>query len=294
MNVLVATDDSHASRAAETLLGTLAKRDAVEITALSVFALEPVTPLGYVPGNEPLDWARDEVQQAAVRCADRLKAVGFRATIHDPLEGSAGPSIVQAVEAGGYELTVMGAGRHTWLGGILLGSTSRYAVHASPSSVLVVHEAPAEDRPVRILLSADGSDAAREASRVLRAVADPARCAVSVVSVAEIPSVSTPVPFPAARSALDELRAERSEIADRNAREAVEVLAAEGFRAQGATAEGSPAVVLLGERTPRAHDLVVLGSRGMGALQRLLVGSVTDTVVRRAPATLVGPKVPDT
>ena len=293
MKVLVATDDSDASRAAETLLGALAKRDALDVTVLSVFALEPVTPLGYVSVNEPLEWARDEVQQAAVRCAGRLSRMGFRATTHDPVEGSPGPSIVQAGEAGGYELTVMGAGRHSWLGGILLGSTSRYVVHTSPSSVLVVHEPPGQDGPVRVLLAADGSDAARDACRVFRTVADPRRCAVTVVSVAEIPSVSTPVPFPAARSALDEAVAARSEAAQRIAAEAAEVLASEGFRAQGTTAVGSPAVVLLGERAPRTHDLVVVGSRRLGPLQRLRVGSVTDTVVRRAPATLVGPKPAD-
>lgn len=290
MKVLVATDDSDASRAAETLLGALAMRDALDITVLSVLALEPVTPLGYVSANEPLEWARDEVRQAAVRCAERLSRMGFRATTHDPVDGNPGPSIVHAVEAGGYELTVMGAGRHTWLGSILLGSTSRYVVHTSPSSVLVVHEPPGQDGPLRVLLAADGSDASEDACRVFRTVADPGRCAVTVVSVAEIPSVSTPVPFPAARSALAEAVAAQAEAAQRIAGEVVEVLAYDGFRAQGTTAGGSPAVALLGERGPRTHHLVVVGSRGLGPVQRLRLGSVTDTVVRRAPATLVGPK----
>ncbi|MGH2687415.1 MAG: universal stress protein [Actinomycetota bacterium] len=291
MKVLVATDDSDASRAAETLLGALARRDALDIGVLSVLALEPVTPLGYVPGNERLVWARDEVQQAASRCAERLGAMGFRTTTHDPVEGGAGPSIVRAVEAEGYGLTVMGAGRHTWLGGILLGSTSRYVVHTSPSAVLVVHEAPGEDRPVRVLLAADGSEAAAEASRTFRAVADPLRCAVTVVSVAEVPSVSTPVP--SARAALGEAREAQLETARRVAAEAMEALVSDGFRAEGTTAVGSPAVVLLGGREPRTNDLVVVGSRGLGPLQRLRVGSVTDTVVRRSPAALVGPKPSD-
>jgi nucleotide-binding universal stress UspA family protein len=35
-------------------------------------------------------------------------------------------------------------------------------------------------------------------------------------------------------------------------------------------------------------DLVVVGSRGMGAIGRAFLGSVSDQVARQAPATFVG------
>lgn len=51
---------------------------------------------------------------------------------------------------------------------------------------------------------------------------------------------------------------------------------------------GRPGHQLLEEAEDIGADLVVIGSRGMGAMSRTLLGSVSDQVARHAPATFVG------
>jgi nucleotide-binding universal stress UspA family protein len=61
-----------------------------------------------------------------------------------------------------------------------------------------------------------------------------------------------------------------------------------GFEVHTGVLSGSPASHLLKEAESISADLVVIGSRGLGPVKRALVGSVSDQVVRHAPATLVG------
>ena len=50
---------------------------------------------------------------------------------------------------------------------------------------------------------------------------------------------------------------------------------------------GTPADVICERAATLAVDLVVVGSRGLGMLDRLLLGSVSTAVVQRAPCTVV-------
>jgi nucleotide-binding universal stress UspA family protein len=290
MKVLYATDGSEASRAAEALVIALARRDSVEITVLSVSDFESLSRFGYTMRDEFLTQARDDAYQLATDSADRLVQAGFVANVHGTLEGEPGRVIVRAVEEEGYALTLVGAGRHGWLGRILLGSTSTYVLHESPSSVLVVHESPTKTKKFRILFAADDSAGSAEAAAVLRSFADPARSEITVLSVAENPLVSMPIPFPTAQDALTEFRAAQLLTAERVTHDQVTFLTEAGFRAEGVTAQGSPAHQILSEREAGEHNLLVVGSRGLGGFQRATSGSVSAAVVSHAPAALLGPK----
>jgi nucleotide-binding universal stress UspA family protein len=79
-----------------------------------------------------------------------------------------------------------------------------------------------------------------------------------------------------------------AERVERYAEEAVTHLRAAGFRTEGRVKDGHPAGQLLDEAERWNAELVVLGSRGLGSVERALLGSVSDRIVRRAPATLVG------
>ena len=58
--------------------------------------------------------------------------------------------------------------------------------------------------------------------------------------------------------------------------------------------EGSPSRVIVEEASRSNCDLVVMGTHGRGGIDRLLLGSVTERVVRRAPVPVltvqVGPQ----
>ncbi|MFW5877339.1 MAG: universal stress protein [Myxococcota bacterium] len=50
---------------------------------------------------------------------------------------------------------------------------------------------------------------------------------------------------------------------------------------------GYPAEVIVDVATEGEYDLIVIGSRGMSAIGRFLVGSVSDKVVHRAPCSVL-------
>ncbi|TYT61192.1 universal stress protein [Natrialba swarupiae] len=75
----------------------------------------------------------------------------------------------------------------------------------------------------------------------------------------------------------DALRAEGQTAVER-----VEDLAPDGVRVETAVLEGSPSRVIIDQATPDTCDLVVMGTHGRGGIDRLLLGSVTERVVRSA------------
>ncbi|OVE85586.1 universal stress protein [Natronolimnobius baerhuensis] len=68
----------------------------------------------------------------------------------------------------------------------------------------------------------------------------------------------------------------------RSAVERVRELAPEGVEVETKILDGSPSRVIVEEAGPDACDLIVMGTHGRGGIDRLLLGSVTERVVRCA------------
>ncbi|AEH37117.1 universal stress protein [Halopiger xanaduensis] len=83
----------------------------------------------------------------------------------------------------------------------------------------------------------------------------------------------------------------------RSAVERAEELAPEDIDVETKVLEGSPSRVIVQEASPGECDLVVMGTHGRGGIDRLLLGSVTERVVRRCDVPVltvqVDPDVPD-
>ena len=67
----------------------------------------------------------------------------------------------------------------------------------------------------------------------------------------------------------------------------------EGFRAQLATARGSPFVEVVRYARAQAIDLIVMGTHGRGPVAHLLLGSVAERVVRTAPCPVLTVRHPE-
>ena len=63
----------------------------------------------------------------------------------------------------------------------------------------------------------------------------------------------------------------------------VEELAPDDVDVETKVLEGSPSRVIVDQAQPGECDLVVMGTHGRAGIDRLLLGSVTERVVRRAP-----------
>jgi nucleotide-binding universal stress UspA family protein len=234
------------------------------------------------------DYVRAYSQGVVDRAVSEFQEHGFTAK-GEVVEGLPGRATVQAVEDGRYDLVVVGAGSHSWLGHLLLGSVSTCVLHNSPVSVLVVHEPPRVEGRLRVLVATDGSGDAGAAVSDLASLADPARCETTVLSVAKIPyTMAAGYPYPSMVGFDPSLVTVYTDKAREQAEAIAEVLRRAGFQSEAVVAEGSPHHLILEEAEKGGFDLVVVGSRGHGPVLRALLGSVSDSTARHAHATLVG------
>lgn len=165
---------------------------------------------------------------------------------------------------------------------LLLGSVSSQCLHHAPCPVAVVHEQWAPKRNAhtrRVVVGADGSGASAAA---LRWAAEEVRVGggrLEVVHAWEIPGALSyaytgvgldAAPFEeAAARVLDEALAE----------------VGEGVETERVAVQGAPTAVVLGRAT--GADLLVVGARGAGGFEGLLLGSVSTQVTRHADCPVV-------
>ena len=130
----------------------------------------------------------------------------------------------------------------------------------------------------KILLSVDGSD---HALRAARTAAELARTMKSkefriVVAFDNIPPY---LGEPYLQAAIDSRKSEAEAILNTATREVGEV----PCEIHTELIEGSPAEAIIDVATTRKSDIIVMGSRGLGRLAGLLLGSTSQKVVSHAP-----------
>jgi len=117
----------------------------------------------------------------------------------------------------------------------------------------------------RILVAYDGSDHAKKAVEHAVSLAKILNSSLYVITVAVDPSQ------------------EALEKAKRTAAEAAEKIASSGLSVSDvAVRSGVPANEILNYAEEIRADLIVVGSRGLSTIQRLVLGSVSQTVASRA------------
>lgn len=275
--VLFATDGRPAAAAAAELLRRLLDPDRVTVTILHADEY----------GNRVVaDRYPESVLEEAMHAIRSAGIVANPLRVHmDALAG-----IEEVLAQDGHELSVLGAGNHSWLGGLVFGSVSTHLLHHAAAPVLVVHHAPnAAHGKLQVLVGVDGSPSIAAATSLLAKITEPARVDIHLCSAIEPAAVSVAA-HPGAylpQVLLDDLTAERQETAGRHLDEMQARFRFDGFDVKVSDLEGTAAVVLLDEVSRLDADLVVMGARGLGPIGRLTVGSVSAHVARHAPATLV-------
>jgi nucleotide-binding universal stress UspA family protein len=126
----------------------------------------------------------------------------------------------------------------------------------------------------KIVVGYDGSDQSK------RALDRAAALGRSGASVTVVTGVAVGLHGPRSMGALDEEElAEHRRLVDA----ARDHLKGQGIDAQAVEGEGDPADVILEAAKDLGADLVVVGSRGLNAAQRLVLGSVSTKIVHEAP-----------
>jgi nucleotide-binding universal stress UspA family protein len=290
MRVLLAVDGSTSSDQARQLVGSLSwpEETIIEVVAsvapavysLGMTALPmEATSLAEVADAE----AMAEVVEAA---ASALEAPG-RIIRRSVLQGRAATVIVHEAGLFRAELLVVGSRGLGPLRSMLLGSVSAEIVDHAPCPVLVVRGAAVGS----ILLAVDGSASAAAAVAYLAGARFLADHPVEVLSVAaggsRLPRVPSSAVTDRAITMDGAWIAARREWSGAFAAAATEELRADGVDARWSISQGDSAHEIIEAALEFGCDLIVMGSRGLSGLTRVLVGSVTRNVLLHTAASVL-------
>jgi nucleotide-binding universal stress UspA family protein len=202
--------------------------------------------------------------------------------------GNADHELLTVAEALQADVVVVGFQGLTALEEFVLGSVARSVVHHAHCSVLVAR--PVQHDLRTVLLAHDGSAHADRAVEVAASMPLPAETVVSLIHV-----VPPAYPLTDLSGIPDYHLYEALEAAQNQRREQSETLlhaAAARFSEHGrkTTTEvrvGDPASAILAVADTQGVDLIVTGARGTSLIQHLLIGSVTDRLLKKASCSLL-------
>ncbi len=234
--------------------------------------------------------------RTAARLTTELGREVTHATVSDDVSTAA--AIVEEAERRGAGLVVISTHGRGGFSRAWLGSVTSELLRTMPVPTLVVRN-PAPDAAgtvapslARVLLPLDGSELAAAALEPALALVAPFQATVTVLRV--VRTAESQLPYDqtfwtaAEQQVMEALRVDAQRDVDR-------VVA--GLRARGLTVEGlvvlesDAARTILSVAAERDVGLIAMSTSGRGGLARLLVGSVTDKVVRGAdhPVLVVRP-----
>ena len=186
--------------------------------------------------------------------------------------------------AGEADLLVVGARGLGGFRGLLLGSVSQHCLHHATTPIAIVGPSRPRvtDESERIVAAIDGSENARRALAWALEEGRRRKAAVEVVHACDVPSIGYYPHDGDSFGLAGYEKASRQLLKDAVAAENAEGLIGP---VQEISRHGGAATVIL-EQANEA-DLLVMGSRGLGGLKRVLLGSVTTHVSHHATCPLV-------
>jgi nucleotide-binding universal stress UspA family protein len=224
------------------------------------------------PGYEAA--MRDEARETLAR---ELVRAGVDAEPEAVSASSPRRALHRAAEQHGAQLIVVGTGRHGPLARVMGGDVTTATLHGAPCPVAVAPSGLTE-MPQRLGTVAVGFDGSPQSRTALDLARDVARTAGARLQLLWVVPAVIPVDSWASRAVAQTER-------DRAEQEYALALMAETVGTLGDDTIGETATGLAHEELAQlCHeaDLLVVGSRGEGALRRLLHGSTSTRLAREA------------
>jgi nucleotide-binding universal stress UspA family protein len=285
-SILVPVDGSPLAEAALPIAFAIAKRAGGTVELAMVYA-ETFPPQPIALAQQYLDDLTSRMRQ---RMGDSVSSV--------LLEGPVAPTLVKHTEKRGSDIVVMTTHGRGGLERAWMGSVADQLIRTIDIPLIIVR--PREDgsvpefAPGEILVALDGSTLAERALRPAAALARLWDAEMSLLQIIQpLPQGGEPaLPLPAGYVA--ELTRISREVASEYLSVHAEHLRRSGIRASSLAMAGTAGVAqtLIEVASPTRIGLLALATHGRGGLRRIVLGSVTDKVVRGAQVpVLVTPAV---
>lgn len=277
MKILIAVDQSAASRAAAEEVASRRWPAGSEFEALSV--VDATAPW---VNQEVIEQASKQAKEAVEAVAQRLTQAGLQAAgvvaVGDPKQ-----VIVDRAKAWQADFVFMGP--HGGLARFLLGSVAKAVLRTAPCSVELVRARTGVVS--KVLLATDGTEFSIAAARSIAARPWPEGTEIRVLSAVEYhlpflevslePAFLSPV-------SVEKLREEAMRRAQDAIGGAVEILSGAGLASSEALSVlvQNPKQIILDEAEHWGAGLIVVGSHGHRGLNRILLGSISEAVAMHA------------
>ena len=281
MKILIALDGSEGAAMARDLVVSLALPDSTEVHLVAAYQV----PTDWAPElGAGLAWIDDAetAMQETLHETLATMAAPFVASGITPVEhvvrGRAATAICTVARQIGADLVVTGSRGRGVIASTLLGSVAAEVATDAPCPVLVARGG----RVARLLVATDGSPSAEHIPDRLEAWAFFRGLPADVVSVSISESPTFELIVGLYTLGDERLANKRRDLHDRYRRSAeamAERLSGIGIPATAHVRTGDVAHEILSAARDHGADLVITGSRGLGALDRLLLGSVARNVL---------------
>jgi nucleotide-binding universal stress UspA family protein len=285
MKILIAYDGSEGAESAIDDLKRAGLPRRAEAVVLNI--VEELIPMPTSIGGVDTTFAKSLLEEEkdslvlARRARSRIQSVfpGWE-ILAEAAIGSPASEIITWADEWGPDLIVVGSHGRTALGRMFFGSVSQKVINEARCSVRVARGRIVEpDVPARIIVGVDGSSEADAAVEEIASRNWPDGSEVRIVNSAwTIP----PARDPGTAVNYAEWVAQETERVKKAAEGAAEKLGSAGLKVSIVVKEQEPKALLCSEAENLMADCIFVGARGMGRLERFLIGSVSLGVAARA------------
>lgn len=292
MRILYATDGSADARTAADFLNRLPLPAGSALHVLTVAGQWNVAPVAF---GEASAFDMQQMREAEFASARQTVAAAQAeleregVTVTGAVEaGETAFHILNAAEAFSADLILVGSKGLAGIEGFLMGSVARNVAKHAHCPVCVARTPHGEVD--RVILAVDGS---KHSDQALAFTEKLPLVGTATITVAHVVRPYDPYPGlvpddPAGfQREVEEVRRRRWQVAERLVEQARQRLQAAGKTVAHTVLEGDPAGELIQLASDDETDLIIAGARGVSLIQGLMVGSVADRLLKKAPCSVL-------
>ena len=279
MKILVAYDGSECADAALDDLRRAGLPPDAQIKILSVIEHWLPAPSGFeiVEGIDKNQEYLALAQRAGMRLLSMNPSWDVKA---ESRAGSPATAIIEKAVDWDADLIVVGSHGRSAFGRFFFGSVSQRVLNEARRSVRVSRGRIEEpDTPVRLFIGVDGSEDAEAAVDAVAARQWPAGSEARIVSATwAAPQITSHRMVGPITNWILEETARVKKMVDKD----IDKLTAAGLKTDAAVKDGDPKSLLIAEAESWGADCIFVGARGLGRVERFMLGSVSSAVAARA------------